>query len=131
MKTKVYSVIAAVLLIAAISIPAAFAAQDSSIAPSPASPGVEKQINLTDAQKDELKRISNQMFELKKQMVQKYLEFGVISKDQADSRLKRIEEMQKKMEEKGFTPGYGRGFGKHGKGRKGTKNYNQQPKTTD
>lgn len=118
MKKKIYLTVIAVLLLAAMSIPAAFAAVDNAETPSSAAPKTKQEINLTDAQKKELKQLSEEMFELKKKMTQKYIDFGIITKEQGELRLKKLDEMKKKMEENGFTPGYGKGFGGHGKGRK-------------
>lgn len=129
MKRKISLTVVAVLLLAAISIPAAFAAQGNVETPSNAAPKMKQEINLTDAQKKELKQLSGEMFELKKKMIQKYMEFGIITKEQGELRLKKLDEMKKKMEENGFTPGYGKGFGGHGKDRKGKhpKTDGQQP----
>lgn len=100
--------ISAVLLFIAISIPTALAVEDDSFAKAP-TPKVTNEVNLTDAQKSELKQLSDKMFEIKKQMVEKYLEYGVITKEQAEKKLEKLEKMKKVREQNGFIPGKGRG----------------------
>jgi hypothetical protein len=78
-------------------------------------PFARNQANLTDAQKQELAPLFNQMNDLSKQMVevrkqviQKQVEFGNLTQEQADQ---RIAWMQERMEQ-GFGPGMmGRGPG--------------------
>lgn len=111
MKRKVYMIVAAVLLLTVLSASAAFAAVNGNLAP----PAVEKQINLTDTQKSELKQLYAKRFEIEKQIVQKYLDCGVITKEQADNKLKRMEKIQQKIEQNGFIPKHGKGFEGHEK----------------
>lgn len=106
MKIKVYVVVAAVLLLTVLSAPAAFGAANLNSAP----PAVEKQINLTDVQKSELKQLYGKRFEIEKQIVQKYLDYGVFTKEQADKRLEKIEKIRQKIEQNGFIPKYKKGF---------------------
>jgi ABC-type transporter MlaC component len=109
---KFYTAVVALVLTAALSIPAFAAVPDNSTAP-PAASG--QQITLTDAQKAELKSLYNQKFEIQKKIIQKYVDFGVITKEMADKRLKRMDEMKKKIEESGFIPRHGKGFGEQKK----------------
>lgn len=74
-----------------------------------------EQITLTDAQKDELRQLYNKKSEIQKQIIQKYVEFGVISKEKADLKIKRMEEMQRRMEQDGFIPKH---KGRHGEHKK-------------
>lgn len=70
----------------------------------------------TAAQIDELKALNQQMFTLKKQMVDKQLEAGLIDKEKAANIKTFIDKRQKQMEEN-FANGQYTGFGmKHGKG---------------
>ncbi|WP_425060523.1 hypothetical protein SCACP_12460 [Sporomusa carbonis] len=73
------------------------------------------QANLTDAQKQELAPLFNQMndlrkqmFEVRKQVIQKQVEFGNLTQEQADQRIAWMKERL----ENGFGPGMmGRGPG--------------------
>lgn len=73
----------------------------------------EKKISLTDAQKKELKQLFDKKFDVEKQLVQKYVDFGVLTREQADRRLKKIQDMQDKLEENGYAPWHGKGSGGH------------------
>jgi len=135
MKRKIYITITAVLLIIALAVPAAFAMQDAKVKKAPGA-RLENKVTLTDAQKSELKQINDKMVELDKQKVQKYIDFGIMTQEQGDAKLKNIDEMQKRMDESGVTPGLGKGgFSVHSKGgRKGNfKNSTtkQEPNTTN
>lgn len=84
-------------------------------APPAGTPLFCNQANLTDAQKEELapliaqmKDLRTQMFEVRKQMIQKQVEFGNLTQEQADQRITR---MQQRIDQ-GF-PG-GRMHGGHG-----------------
>lgn len=100
MKRKLLITITAALVLIAMTITAASAAQSA--------PEVPNNVELTEAQKNELKQLSDKMFEAKKQLIEKYADFGIISRKQAEYRLKKIEEKQKRFEENGFIPRYGR-----------------------
>jgi len=83
-------------------------------------PFARNQVNLTDAQQQELAPLFNQMTDLQKQMVevqkqviQKQVSFGNLTQEQADQ---RIAWMQQRMEQ-GFGPGMmNRGPGMMGRG---------------
>lgn len=68
------------------------------------------QPQLTDDQLNELNTIHDQMMNLRKQMIQKYVDFGAISKEDADALTARIDEMEKWRSENGYAPGFGRGM---------------------
>jgi uncharacterized lipoprotein YehR (DUF1307 family) len=61
-----------------------------------------EEVKLTDAQKAELAKLHKSILEQKKQLIQKYVEFGVIPKEQADKMIQRFEEHYKMLEENGF-----------------------------
>jgi hypothetical protein len=78
-------------------------------------------VTLTDAQKQELVPIYNQMFELRKQMIQKYVGFGTLTQEQADWRIGAMKERHENMLKNGgpgagFGPGGCRGGGPGGRG---------------
>ena len=72
-------------------------------------------VTLTDAQKQELVPIYNQMFELRKQMIQKYVGFGALTQEQADWRIGAMKERHEYMIKNGG-PGSCRGGGPGGRG---------------
>ncbi|WP_407305599.1 DUF2680 domain-containing protein [Desulfosporosinus sp. SB140] len=83
------------------------------------------------AKLDELKALNQQMFTLKKQMVDKQLEAGILDQEKAAKIKSFIEKRQKQVEED-FAKGQYTGFGKkHGHGSdKGCKRNTQDtPKT--
>lgn len=94
---KVFTGIVAVLLVAALAIPA-FAA------------------NLSDSQKDQINNLYDQMANLRKQLVQKYVDAGEITKDEAAQIEKNIDNATKYQKENSGQPGYGAGYGCGGYG---------------
>jgi hypothetical protein len=62
----------------------------------------EKQIQLTDSQKAELAEIYKDLLDEKKQLIQKYVEFGMVSKEKGDNMMQRMDEHFKMMEQNGF-----------------------------
>ena len=63
----------------------------------------EKQIQLTESQKAELAEIYQDLMEEKKELIQKYVEFGVLSKEKGDKIIQKFEEHYKLAEKNGFT----------------------------
>ena len=109
---------AAALLIIAVSMSVAFAKNntDNQQAPNASFQKNNLAQKLTDAQKADLYKIAQQMLDLKKQMIQKYVDFGVITtQDQANLMIKKMTDNFNKMKEKGLVPGMGmwrmKGFG--------------------
>jgi hypothetical protein len=85
------------------------AAMVSAATPANLPPFARNQANLTDAQKQELAPLFQQMVEVRKQIIQKQVEFGNLTQEQADQ---RIAWMQQRSEQ-GCDPGMmGRGPGK-------------------
>jgi len=70
---------------------------------------------LTDQQKDELINYYKQMAQLQKQLVDKFVSFGVITQDQGNTIKNRIDTMVKNMEQNGLP----QGFFKHFEGKRG------------
>lgn len=62
----------------------------------------EKQIQLTETQKAELSEIYLELFEEKKELIQKYVEFGVISKEKGNQMIQKFEKHYKMIEQNGF-----------------------------
>jgi len=93
MTKKLVTGIVAVLLVIALAVPA-FAA-------------------ITDVQKEEINGLYQQIAELRKQIVQKYIDAGEVTKEQGDLIQKNIDEATKYQQENGgaFGPGWGCGGG--------------------
>lgn len=62
----------------------------------------DKQVQLTEKQKAELSEIYQDLLEEKKELVQKYVEFGVISKEKGDQMIQKFEKHHKMIEQNGF-----------------------------
>jgi Protein of unknown function (DUF2680) len=61
-----------------------------------------QKVNLTDAQKQELDKLHQQLFNSKKELINKYVEYGVFTKEQGDMMLKKMEERYLKLKENGY-----------------------------
>lgn len=105
---KVFLILAVVI---AVAVPvAAFAATSDS----PAAVGIRSicgiginTTNLTDEQKTDLDEFYNKMFELRKETINKMVQNGLLTKEQGDLELERLNDMIKYHNENG---GYGRGM---------------------
>lgn len=64
----------------------------------------EQQKKLTPDQQQELNEIRSQIFELKKQMIEKHVEFGIIDREKADSWLKKMEKAFQRHKDLGYIP---------------------------
>lgn len=111
----VVTLVAMVLVVAASLVASAAPGQNPT-------PGPQRQaITLTDEQKKELAPLYEKMFETRKEIMQKYVDFGYMTQEQAD---KRIAWMKDRMSQghypgmmgKGFGRGHGKGFGQGGRG---------------
>ena len=87
----------ATLLVAALAVPA-FAA------------------TLSDNQKGQINDLYDQIANLRKQIVQKYVDAGVLTKDQGDQAIKNIDNTTKYQKDNSDNPGYGPGYGCGGGG---------------
>ncbi|MDT8900311.1 DUF2680 domain-containing protein [Anaeroselena agilis] len=85
--------------------------------PQPTQPYAQ-QVNLTDAQKQELVPLFNQMMEIKKQILQKFVADGVMTQTDADQRAAWMQERMNYRMQNGIVggPGMGRGPGMMGPG---------------
>lgn len=84
-----------------------------------AAPAVTPQaeVKLNDSQKNELKALYEQKMEIQKKLLQKYVEFGVIPKERADMKLKRMDEMEEALEKNGYMPIHKKDFKHHNGGK--------------
>ena len=62
----------------------------------------DKQIQLTEDQKAELSEIYQDILEEKKELIQKYVEYGVLSKEKGDKMIEKFEAHYKMAEKHGF-----------------------------
>ncbi|MDQ0217801.1 DUF2680 domain-containing protein [Peribacillus cavernae] len=65
-------------------------------------PSQEKKVQLSENQKAELKEIHKDILAKKKELIQKYVEFGMISKEMGDRMIQRYEHHYKMVEQNGF-----------------------------
>lgn len=72
--------------------------------------------DLSEAQKNELYALQEERFKLDQQMIDKYLELGLITEDQAKVMKERMTDRVERMRDSGFVPGIGGGFGGQGNG---------------
>ncbi len=63
-----------------------------------------KEVELTDAQKGELEVLTRAMFEQKKQLIGKYVEFGMFTEEAGEKMLKKLDKRYQKLAEEGFVP---------------------------
>lgn len=59
-------------------------------------------VKLTDSQKSELTAIHKEVFEKKKELVNKYIEFGLISKEKGEKIISKMEKHLENLDEKGL-----------------------------
>ncbi|WP_199880654.1 YckD family protein [Bacillus massiliglaciei] len=61
-----------------------------------------KKVNFTDTQKQELKNLHKKVADDKKNLIQKYAEFGAISQEDADKMISHFEKRLKSLEEHNY-----------------------------
>ncbi|MGI6705591.1 MAG: YckD family protein [Clostridia bacterium] len=103
---KIAPFLLAVLLLPLLTLSVAFAiVEDSS---SIAAPSSKEQTpdwaNLTESQKKEIYDLQGKILELRKQMIDKYQSFGILTKERAEEIKQKMDEKFKIMKEKGFIP---------------------------
>lgn len=59
---------------------------------------------ITDKEKKELGDLYNQVFELRKQVILKYVEAGELSQDEGNALIKRLEKALENSQKQGFKP---------------------------
>lgn len=74
-------------------------------------------VTLTEDQKQELTPLFDQLLETRKQIMQKYVDYGYLTQEQADQRYAWMKERMTQGLQKGYAPGLmGRGPGMMGRG---------------
>ncbi|WP_157256144.1 DUF2680 domain-containing protein [Bacillus timonensis] len=61
-------------------------------------------VELTDKQKQELDKLYLDLLKTKKEILNKYVEFGVLSKEKADKKRNWLDEHYEKVKEHGYIP---------------------------
>ncbi|MEG9297836.1 YckD family protein [Mangrovibacillus sp. Mu-81] len=61
-----------------------------------------QRVNLSDAQKQELDKLHQELFTTKKELINKYVEYGVFTKEQGDMMIQKMNERYQKLKENGF-----------------------------
>ncbi|AST91537.1 MULTISPECIES: YckD family protein [Sutcliffiella] len=65
---------------------------------------INKDVKLTDSQKEELGALHKNVLIEKKNIINKYVEYGIIPPDKGDKIIAKMEKRYKKMEENEFIP---------------------------
>ncbi|MBY0099371.1 YckD family protein [Mesobacillus maritimus] len=76
-----------------------------------------KEVKLTEEQKNELAKLYDEAFEKKKEIITKYVEYGVFTVEKGDKLIEHIESHYKKLEENNYIPKYGNHKHHHDKGK--------------
>ncbi|WP_053217900.1 YckD family protein [Virgibacillus senegalensis] len=74
---------------------------------------VEKKPELTEHQQKELATLYQDLFDKRKGIINKYVEFGVIEKEKADKIIKKLDEHYRVLEKNGFIMDHKHHKGKH------------------
>jgi hypothetical protein len=61
-----------------------------------------QKVNLSEVQKQELDKLHQELFTTKKALINKYVEYGVFTKEQGDMMIQKMTERYQKMKENGF-----------------------------
>lgn len=65
---------------------------------------MNKDVELTDEQKQEMQQLQQESLEYEKSIIDKYVEYGVFSQEKAEKIKNHLEERYAKLEENGFVP---------------------------
>ncbi|MBU8907572.1 YckD family protein [Desertibacillus haloalkaliphilus] len=66
------------------------------------------QVELTEQQQQELAALSQSIHEQKKEMIDKYVEFGVFTEEKGNKIISMFDKHQEKLEENGYIPTWGK-----------------------
>ncbi|MGO4886710.1 YckD family protein [Anaerobacillus sp. MEB173] len=62
------------------------------------------EVTLTEEQKQELSELHKSLFEQKKEVINKYVEYGVFTKEKGDKIISKFEKHHEKLKESGYIP---------------------------
>jgi len=71
-------------------------------------------VELTDEQKDEIRGLQMEALEKQKEIINKYVEFGVFTEEKGQKIIGHMDEAYTKLEENEFIPRWDKRHGKHG-----------------
>lgn len=111
MKGKMYIIAFTLILFVTAAMPKAFAKELDKIT-DPVLQGTTEPVNLTDSQKNELKQLFDKKIELEKQIIKKYQDFGVLTKEQADVKIMHMDKIKLHLEKNGYMPKFHKNHGK-------------------
>ncbi|MBO8156916.1 MAG: YckD family protein [Bacillaceae bacterium] len=63
---------------------------------------VKADVTLTDEQKKEMEALYKEFFDLHKNIIKKYVEYGVITQEKADKKMSFLDKHYEKLKENGF-----------------------------
>lgn len=66
--------------------------------------GEKPKVELTEKQKQELDELYQELLKTKKEIINKYIEFGVLTKEKGDKKLNWLDEHYQKIKEHGYIP---------------------------
>ncbi|MDR3566045.1 MAG: DUF2680 domain-containing protein [Negativicutes bacterium] len=112
-KTAIFASIALVVMILAGTLVYAATPDQTQV------PGRYQPPTLTEAQKQELAPLQNQLLDTQKQMMQKYVSWGYMTQWQADQRAAMMKDRMEYRQQQGFIPGMMGGRGMMGGGMMG------------
>jgi len=67
-------------------------------------PKSERSVQLSDDQKEELAELHMELMETRKELIEKYVEFGVFSEEKGKEMIERMEKKYEKLKENDFIP---------------------------
>ncbi|MBD8067777.1 YckD family protein [Bacillus sp. PS06] len=62
------------------------------------------EVKLSEEQKSELDALYQDLFEKRKEIIDKYVEYGVLSKEKADKKREHLDKFYKKLKENNYIP---------------------------
>jgi len=73
-------------------------------------------VTLTEAQREEMKQLQQEVLERKKVIINKYVEYGVLPEEKGQKIIAHMEERFAKLENEGLIPKWDKKYKKHRKG---------------
>ncbi|MFZ5967235.1 MAG: YckD family protein [Bacillota bacterium] len=64
----------------------------------------KENVQLTEAQKKEIAKLEKDILEKKKEVISKYVQYGVMTEEKGEKVISRLEERYKKLEQNEFVP---------------------------
>ena len=74
---------------------------------------MQTDVKLTTEQQEEMKSLQQDALDQKKEIINKYVEYGVFTKEKGQKIITHLEEVYKKLEQNGFVPNFHDDYKKH------------------